>query len=153
MKSGKISTKFQKGKLEIIKQNSKMIKTLEENKKLCKDCNLCCQYAVIELKTPQTKKELDMIQWQILHNITIFIEDDNKWYAEIKNPCTKLNNKGLCSIYNSRPNICREYSQEECEKNKGEEYGIKHSFKTEKEFMEFIKNNSELRKIWKNDSL
>ena len=137
-------------KSETTKTNSKMtIKTPDENKELCKGCNICCQYAVIELKTPETKKDLELISWYLLHNIVIFIENDGNWCAEIKNKCISLNNQGLCSIYNTRPEICREYGQEECEKNKGEEHGIKHTFKTQEEFLEYIENNSELKKISK----
>jgi len=123
------------------------IKTPKENKELCNGCNICCQYAVIELKTPETKKDLELIRWYLLHNIIIFIEDDGSWCAEIKNKCTSLNNQGLCSIYNIRPEICCEYGQEECEKNKGETHGIKHTFKTQEEFLEYIENNPKLKKI------
>ena len=53
-----------------------------------------------------------------------------------RNKCSALNEKGHCTIYAVRPEVCKNYSHNACERYKGSEY-IKETniFTTEKEFL------------------
>lgn len=121
----------------------------EECKDLCKNCTLCCDYATIKISTPKTKDDLDEIRWFLLHKITIFTEFNKYWYAKILNKCTALDQNGHCTIYTTRPNVCRDYSHSACERYKGKDY-IKetHIFNTEKEFLDFVNSDPKLSMIY-----
>lgn len=122
--------------------------TPEECKNLCKDCTTCCDYATIKIPPPQTKDDIDEIRWLLLHKITIFTEYNKCWYIKIYNKCIASGQNGLCTIYSTRPEICRNYSHNACERYKDREY-VKETniFNTEAEFLEFVNKNPKLRKI------
>lgn len=116
------------------------------NKMLCDGCSQCCEYVNIIIKKPQTKKEIDKVFWYILHNLTICIDKDNDWMVYLPFKCRALNKEKMCTIYNTRPTICREYTQMKCEKyNNDDEEQI---FINEKEFLKYINSNSQLKKIY-----
>ena len=83
----------------------------------CHECDLCCKYICMEIDTPKTKKDFDEIRWFLLHNnVWIYIDHDSSWNIQFNTKCKQLKN-GLCGIYKKRPQICREHSHKECEKN------------------------------------
>jgi len=99
---------------------SKMVK-----KNPCKGCNLCCKHVAIEIDSPEDDDDFEQIRWFLAHkNVWVFIDHDDSWNVQFNTLCKKLNEKGLCSIYERRPQICRDYSSENCEK-----YGAGESFK------------------------
>ncbi len=96
---------------------SKQKKEDEKNKELCKNCNSeCCKYVAIEIDAPEELKDFEDIKWYVAHkNINVYVDEDNEWHVEFLTPCEHLNPEtGLCDIYNTRPRICREFSQDEC---------------------------------------
>ena len=122
-------------------------RTPEENLNLCKDCSICCQYITVIINPPSTKKELDRIIWYILHESTVFIEEDGTWKVDLNRKCNALNDDGRCTVYEDRPNLCREYLQDDCEKYGGLD-DIIHTFKTKKEFIDYINKTPELKKVF-----
>ena len=121
----------------------------EESKNLCQNCTLCCDYATIKLSAPKTKDDIDYIRWLLLHKITIFTEFNKDWYAKIWTKCRALSADGHCTIYATRPDVCRGYSHSACERYKGKDY-IKetHIFNTEQEFMDFVITDKKLSKAY-----
>ena len=116
--------------------------------KLCKNCALCCDYVTIKIPTGIDKNDIDEIRWYLLHNIIVFTEFNKEWYVKIHSKCNALNEKGLCSIYSTRPNVCSDYSLDACERYKGKDYVEETDiFTTEKEFLEFVEKNLKLKKI------
>ncbi len=83
---------------------------------LCDKCvGLCCNYITIRIDKPTTKREKDDIRWYLLHEgITILIADDD-WQVKVPTPCEKLGMKNECTIYETRPETCREYSTDNCD--------------------------------------
>jgi uncharacterized protein len=83
---------------------------------LCSFCTAkCCKYFALPLETPTTRKEFDYLRWFVLHDrATVFIEDDC-WYLLVHTPCKHLRDDNLCGVYQTRPNICREYTTRNCE--------------------------------------
>lgn len=91
------------GKVEIDKKCSK-----------CKK-SICCNSINQKIPTPKTKEDFDHLLWQVSHeNINIF-KDADGWFLHIATPCTHLLPGGVCGIYDSRPWVCRDYTNDFCE--------------------------------------
>jgi Fe-S-cluster containining protein len=88
---------------------------------LCDQCSaLCCRYFVLEIDKPETKRAYDDIRWYLIHeNVFVFIEK-RKWYLGIYSRCKHLQADNRCGIYLTRPQICRDYSTDNCDYHGGE---------------------------------
>ena len=64
---------------------------------------------------PTRSKDFDFIRWYLLHDrATVFVEDDS-WYLLVHTVCEHLQADNRCGIYETRPQICRDYSTVGCE--------------------------------------
>ncbi|MCA8985994.1 MAG: YkgJ family cysteine cluster protein [Planctomycetaceae bacterium] len=83
---------------------------------LCDFCTAkCCHYFALPIETPDTREELENLRWYMLHeDVSIFV-DEGTWYLMVHNKCQKLRPDNLCGIYENRPQICRDYSTDNCE--------------------------------------
>lgn len=111
-----------------------------------KDCNSCdgkcCKYVVLEIDSPEDKDDFENIKWYVAHkNINVFTDDEKEWFIEFITPCEHLNEKNLCGIYEKRPKICKEYSQEECPFHN--KYKQKYTFNKIKDVENYFNN------VWK----
>ena len=88
---------------------------------LCDQCAaLCCRYFALPIDNPQTAKQYDDIRWYLCHeNVVVFIEK-RQWYLGIQNRCKHLTPQNQCGIYDTRPDICRGYSTDNCDYHGGE---------------------------------
>lgn len=106
---------------------------------LCDGCTICCRYVAIEFDKPTCKEDYHHIFWFLAHkDVEIFVDHDNGWCVEFKTKCRHLDRRGMCSIYENRPKICRDYSHEECEKH-GEGKAEKERFKTREDFIKYLR--------------
>lgn len=87
-----------------------------EGKSLCDYCTAkCCHYFALPIDEPDTPKDFDFIRWFLLHDrASIFVEEEN-WYLLVHTTCKHLQPDYRCGIYHTRPEICREYSTDNCE--------------------------------------
>jgi len=107
----------------------------------CKKCGVCCSYIMVDLKEPKNKEEYDFIRWYLLHkNVVVYISNEDEWSIEFITPCKWLGSENTCTNYDKRPEICRKYHPEQCDKHIGPDKEFKHIFRTPEEFMDFIKN-------------
>lgn len=83
---------------------------------LCDYCPAkCCRYFALPIDTPDVLKDFDYIRWFLLHqHASVFVEDDS-WYLLVHTVCKHLQSDNRCGIYETRPEICREYSTDNCE--------------------------------------
>ncbi|MFM8579643.1 MAG: YkgJ family cysteine cluster protein [Planctomycetaceae bacterium] len=83
---------------------------------LCESCTAkCCRYFALPIDTPDTREELEYVRWFLLHDqATVFVEDDD-WYVCVHTVCKHLQDDNRCGIYETRPQICREYTTKDCE--------------------------------------
>jgi len=91
------------------------IKITTENK--CGFCDgaKCCTYITEQLETPRSMHDFDHLLWQISHeNIRIY-KDDDGWYLLVESTCLHLQKDGRCGIYDDRPHVCRQHSNDYCE--------------------------------------
>jgi Fe-S-cluster containining protein len=76
----------------------------------CHLCSaMCCRYFALQIDTPEEEQDFDSIKWYLIHHDTWVWVDDDEWYVQVDRPCKHLQLDNRCGIYESRPQICREY--------------------------------------------
>lgn len=111
---------------------------MKKNTKSCEGCNgACCRYVSVEIDVPEELKDFEEIKWFVIHKgVYVYVDEDDCWYIEFSTPCRYLENN-KCSIYEKRPNICKEYNHDECTFHN--EYSEKFTFKTLEDVEKYIK--------------
>jgi Fe-S-cluster containining protein len=72
---------------------------------LCDYCTaICCRYFALPIDTPEESKD----------RASVFV-DDGVWYLLVHTNCKHLQSDFRCGIYETRPQICRDYTTEQCE--------------------------------------
>lgn len=106
---------------------------------MCEHCAAaCCRYLALPLDKPKTARDYDDIRWYLMHEgIDVFVEDGD-WYIQIKTRCKNLGDDNRCNIYDTRPEICREYEPKDCDYSVGT-YGYEHLFTHAKQIEEFYR--------------
>ena len=96
---------------------------LRAGEHLCGYCTAkCCRYFALPIETPTSRRDLDFIRWYLLHDrASVFVEDET-WYLLVHTACKHLQPDNRCGIYATRPQICREYSTDNCEYEEGWTY-------------------------------
>ena len=86
-----------------------------ENK--CGYCtnSYCCNYVTEELAVPKTKEEFEHMLWQVSHENVAVYKDEEGWWMTVFARCSHLQSDGACGIYDIRPQICRDHTNEHCE--------------------------------------
>ena len=83
---------------------------------LCEFCTAkCCRYFALPLETPTTREEFEFIRWFLLHDHATVFTEDGDWYVCVHTVCKHLQDDHRCGIYETRPQICRDYTTKECE--------------------------------------
>lgn len=83
---------------------------------LCSYCTAkCCRYFALPIDTPTTRQEFDYVRWYLLHEQATVFVDEGTWYLLVHTRCRHLQPDNRCGIYATRPQICRDYSTENCE--------------------------------------
>ncbi|MGB0739995.1 MAG: YkgJ family cysteine cluster protein [Planctomycetaceae bacterium] len=83
---------------------------------LCSYCNArCCRYFALQIDAPDTRHEFDNIRWYLLHGPFAVFVDDGDWYLLIPGDCKHILPDNRCGIYDIRPQICRDYTTDNCE--------------------------------------
>ncbi|MGL4512930.1 MAG: YkgJ family cysteine cluster protein [Lacipirellulaceae bacterium] len=83
---------------------------------LCEYCTAkCCHYIAVPYETPTAFDDMEMIRWIVLHHNATFFKDDEDWYLLVYTVCEKLQDDYRCGIYETRPQICRDYTFDNCE--------------------------------------
>ncbi|HYA38591.1 MAG TPA: YkgJ family cysteine cluster protein [Candidatus Methylomirabilis sp.] len=83
----------------------------------CSFCrgSTCCTYFTHQIDAPRSMEDFDLLLWQIAHADTQVYKDDDGWFLLVNNRCRHLQPGGLCGIYENRPLVCREHSNDDCE--------------------------------------
>lgn len=83
---------------------------------LCNHCSAkCCKYFALPIEQPTTRDDWEFIRWFLLHDAATLFREDDDWYLLVHTPCKHLQADNRCGIYHTRPQVCREYSTDECE--------------------------------------
>lgn len=91
-------------------------KDLADGDVLCNHCGAkCCRYFALPIDKPKAWQDFDYIRWYLLHERTAIFTDEGCWYLLVQNRCQHLGDDHRCGIYESRPQICRDYKTNDCE--------------------------------------
>lgn len=83
---------------------------------LCEYCTAkCCHYIAVPYETPDCFEDMEYIRWIVLHQRSTFFKDEEDWYLLVHTVCEKLQDDYRCGIYEDRPQICRDYTFDNCE--------------------------------------
>jgi Fe-S-cluster containining protein len=83
---------------------------------LCNYCTArCCRYFALPIETPTTWQDFDHMRWYVMHGKTAIFVDDGTWFLLVNGDCQHLLADNRCGIYHTRPQICRDYSTDNCE--------------------------------------
>ncbi len=89
---------------------------LQADDVLCNHCRAkCCRYFAFPIDKPSDWQDFDYLRWYLMHErASVFIEE-GCWYLLVHNPCQHLREDQRCDIYDTRPQICRDYTTQDCE--------------------------------------
>ena len=107
----------------------------------CSKCtkSICCNSINQKIPTPRSKEDFDHLVWQVSHeNINIF-KDADGWFLHIKANCMHLLPSGVCGIYETRPWVCREYSNDFCEYDESIADASEHFFAEPKQLHKYCR--------------
>ncbi|MHC5111398.1 MAG: YkgJ family cysteine cluster protein, partial [Planctomycetota bacterium] len=104
---------------------------------LCEHCAAaCCRYVAIPLDKPESRRDYDDIRWYLMHeNLLVFVEDGD-WFIQFQAVCKNLGADNRCNVYETRPEICREYKAKDCDYTEGG-FGYDHYFTHPKQIEEY----------------
>ena len=89
---------------------------LKPGEVLCTYCTgRCCRYFALPIETPTTWGDFDHMRWYVMHGRTAIFVDGGTWYLLVFGDCQNLMEDNRCGIYNTRPQICRTYTTDNCE--------------------------------------
>lgn len=96
--------------------NGKGRPELKPGESLCDHCTAkCCHYFALPIDTPTERRDFDYLRWFLLHDRASAFTDDDTWYLLVHTTCKHLQPDHRCGIYETRPQICRDYSTDNCE--------------------------------------
>ena len=89
---------------------------LRPGESLCDHCIAkCCRYFALPFDTPEDLSDFEFVRWFLLHErATVFCESGT-WYILVHTVCRHLQDNNMCGIYETRPQVCRDYSTKDCE--------------------------------------
>jgi uncharacterized protein len=83
---------------------------------LCEFCTgKCCRYFALPTDKPETREEFEFLRWFLLHEHATAFTEDGSWYVCVHTVCKHLQSDNRCGIYETRPQICRDYTTKDCE--------------------------------------
>ena len=101
----------------------------------CLTCGLCCSYVAVEIDGPSTLEAATNILWYLYHRDVSVYVDDGEWMIQFETRCQNLEDDNRCSIYETRPPVCRSFDELSCEVN-AEQIGV--SMESPSEFMAYL---------------
>ena len=85
-------------------------------KVLCEYCTAkCCRYFALPIDSPESIEEWEYVRWYLLHDRASLFWDEGNWYLLVHTTCKHLQDDHRCGIYETRPQICRDYTTDKCE--------------------------------------
>lgn len=109
---------------------------LKSGEVLCDYCTAkCCKYFALPMERPTNRKDYDYLRWFLLHQRASAFVEDGTWYLIVHTPCKHLQADNRCGIYDTRPQVCREYTTDGCEYD--EDWVYEQYFETAEQVAEY----------------
>lgn len=95
-----------------------MGKQKQKSSEVClRDCNgACCRDLALPIKRPRTQTEINDMKWRLHFDTVELYILNRRWYMLVKGRCIYLDKNNRCTIYERRPEQCREHMPPECER-------------------------------------
>ena len=91
-------------------------KQVPKDQVLCDYCTAkCCRYFALPVDAPEDFEDFEFIRWFLLHERAAIFREGKTWYLLVHNVCRHLQPDNRCGIYDTRPQVCRDYSTKDCE--------------------------------------
>lgn len=100
----------------------------------------CCIYVTQAIDPPRSISDFDTLLWQLAHQNVQAYKDDDGWFLIFYTKCQFLQNDGRCGTYDSRPQMCREYSNDFCEFDSPAEDGFELFFDSYDSLLQYCRN-------------
>lgn len=83
----------------------------------CDKCPaLCCSDLEESINRPRTELEVNNLKWELhFSNTRVFIRS-KRWYTLTLGRCKYLDKDDRCTIYEDRPEVCRDHMPPACER-------------------------------------
>ena len=109
---------------------------VKKGKILCEFCTAkCCRYFALPIESPTELADFEFIRWYLLHGRATVFTEEGDWYLLVHTECKHLQSDNRCGIYQTRPQICREYSTDNCEYE--DQWTYEHYFETAEQVWEY----------------
>ena len=83
---------------------------------LCSYCTAkCCRYFALPIDPPKTARDWDFVRWYLMHEGASLFREEGTWYLMVHAECQNLESDNRCAVYETLPQVCREYSIKDCE--------------------------------------
>jgi Fe-S-cluster containining protein len=83
---------------------------------LCNHCTAkCCRYFALPIDQPDTASDWEFVRWYLMHEGATLFSEEGTWYLLVHTVCHNLQSDNRCGIYETRPQVCRDYSIKDCE--------------------------------------
>lgn len=91
------------------------VEITSENK--CGFCtgSICCTYITQKIPGPRSRHDFDELLWQLSHENVQAYKNEDGWFLLVNNRCRHLQTDGRCGIYATRPQVCRDHTNDHCE--------------------------------------
>ena len=99
----------------------------------------CCTYVTQGIDAPRSKHDFEHLLWQVSHERVRAYKDSDGWCLLFETTCRHLLPDGKCGIYEIRPQICREYSNDYCEYDAPAEDGFELYFDGYESLLKYCK--------------
>jgi Fe-S-cluster containining protein len=87
-----------------------------KDKVLCEYCTAkCCRYFALPFDTPTELADYEFIRWFLLHERATVFKEGKDWDLLVHTQCRHLQEDNRSGIYDTRPQVCRDYSTKDCE--------------------------------------
>ena len=108
----------------------------------CHSCGaVCCRYVAVALAAPRERDDRDLIRWYLAHRkVCVYIDRDGDWWVQVGTDCRHLAADGRCRDYENRPQLCRDYGTETCERAEHDDENIA-EFTAVEQFERFLRAN------------
>ncbi|HEX7481508.1 MAG TPA: YkgJ family cysteine cluster protein [Polyangiales bacterium] len=102
----------------------------------CTACGLCCSYVAIEIDAPTTARRATQLLFYLYHEGVSLYASGDDWMVQFESRCKHLLPDRRCGVYETRPHICRDFSETDCEVNSDDDEG--HTFYTTEALMAYL---------------
>lgn len=84
----------------------------------------CCKNLAMDILKPKDNWDIEDLRWKLhFKHVKVYIVN-KRWHLLFETKCRYLLKNNRCSIYERRPEVCREHSHLECGEREGNWYDI-----------------------------